>query len=271
MPPPSPDPGITIRPLAGFAEYEECLALQRAAWGDDFGELVAPTLLLVAQKVGGIAAGAFDADNRLVGFVFGLTGWREGRPVHWSHMLAVREAVRDRGIGRRLKLYQREQLRAVGVERVYWTFDPLVARNAHLNLNRLGARVVEYVTDMYGAGPLSRTDRVIGSDRFIVEWRLTDEPPSEVPAPESDAPIVTLAPHPDPHATPELPDRAEVRVEIPRDIQRLKVEAPELAMGWRRLTRLGLTHYLARGHRVVGLARSGDRCFYVVRCTGPDA
>jgi predicted GNAT superfamily acetyltransferase len=95
-----------------------------------------------------IAAGAFDESDEMLGFVFGLTGIRDGRPIHWSHMLGVHPEARGRGIGRMLKEHQRKLLRERGVPTIFWTFDPLAVGNAHLNLNLLGARVVEHVVDM---------------------------------------------------------------------------------------------------------------------------
>src|SRR5581483_6808097 len=137
-----------------------------------FSERVPAALLKVAQRIGGIAAGAFAPDGRIVGFVFGLTGIENGEIVHWSDMLAVHADFRDHGIGRHLKEFQRATLAPLGVTRIYWTFDPLVARNAHLNLNRLGARVVEYVPDMYGAETSSSLHRGVGTDRFVVAWSI---------------------------------------------------------------------------------------------------
>lgn len=258
-----------IRPFAQAADYEACLALQRATWGDDFRELVPPALLQVAQRVGGIAAGAFDAGGRMLGFVFGLTGITAGEPVHWSHMLAVRDDVRDRGIGQQLKRWQRAQLCRMGVRRMLWTYDPLVARNAHLNLNRLGARAVEYVENMYGATPRSTTDSVIGTDRFIVEWRL-DAPEVQLDAATlaSEAPIVTAPVTRDPRAAqPNLPAVPEVRIEIPADVQRLKLASADGAVAWRLTTRRAFTHYLPRGYTVAGVTAGDreDRRFYVLR------
>ena len=135
--------GVRIRPLANREDYVACVELQELIWGAG-EETIPPIMLQVSQKVGAIAAGAFDRQGRMLGCVFGLTGLRNGRVAHWSHLLAVRPEARDQGIGRRLKRYQRSRLLAKGVTTMYWTFDPLVARNAHLNLNRLGAVVVEY-------------------------------------------------------------------------------------------------------------------------------
>ncbi|MGI8547904.1 MAG: hypothetical protein ACR2M1_11310 [Gemmatimonadaceae bacterium] len=125
---------LTFRHVATLSEYEACVALQRETWGRGFTEVVPATILRVSQYVGGITAGAFDAEDRLVGFVFGITGVRDGRLVHWSDLLAVRPEVRDCGVGYRLKLFQREALLAGGISTMFWTYDPLVAKNAYFNL-----------------------------------------------------------------------------------------------------------------------------------------
>ncbi len=222
------------------------VALQRDTWGDDFRELAPPALLQIAQKVGGLAVGAFDAAGSLVGFIFGLTGVREGQLTHWSHMLAVREDARDQGLGRQLKMHQRERLRTLGVRRIQWSYDPLVARNANLNLNGLRVSVLQYVRDMYGENPLSKTDSVIGTDRLVVEWIIAAPQAPPVPAP------------------------VEVLVEIPWDIQALKRSDPDAAVAWRTSTRRALEHYLGRGYHIAGFSREPDasRCYYVIRGHG---
>jgi chorismate synthase len=221
---------ITIRHLQTAEELDACVALQRAVWGPTFNELVPRAILRIATKLGGVVAGAFTGD-RLVGFVFGLTGIRDERLVHWSDILAVDPACRDHGIGRQLKAFQRDAVVALGVRDMYWTYDPLMARNAHLNLNRLGAEVVEYVPDMYGTtGSALHGD--VPTDRFVVRWHLT-EPPVAAPAPRDD-------------------DR---RVIIPGDAD---VASPE----WRARTRGELTRAMADGYRVVGFGRDGDHGYY---------
>ena len=254
----SSEHAIAVHALGSQAEYEACVHLQRATWGDDFRELVAPAVLQIAQKVGGVAAGAF-IDDRLVGFVFGLTGIQDGQPVHWSHMLAVDAPYRDRGIGRRLKEYQRTQLIALGVPRMRWTYDPLVARNAHLNLERLGARIVEYVRDMYGESPMSRTSGVIGTDRFVVEWDLTGDSRARRPAPSGGSdtsPLIAGSDDP-------LPQAQTVRIAIPDDIQALKDEDPAGALAWRASTRRAFEHYLGQGYTVGAFdRREGQVAWY---------
>ncbi len=287
----SGDP-ITIRPLETRPEYLACVALQRDIWGTDFLDVVPATLLMVSQQVGGVASGAFGPAGRLLGFVFGVSGVREGVLAHWSDMLAVRPEARGHGLGRRLKLHQRAQLLAIGIERVYWTFDPMMAANARLNLTMLGASPVEYVSNMYGDTG-SQLHRGLETDRFIVEWRLRDPAvervlagqPARLPPAARDGPIVTVVSPDAPAAAGAapvdpvddaalLPDAPWVRVEIPADLGQLKARAPELAGRWQRGLRRVFTIYLnARHARVAGvLTDTGTgRWFYAVDTTGGKA
>ena len=236
-------PRVRIRPLATPADYAACVVLQELVWGAG-EETIPPIMLQVSQKVGAIAAGAFDPQGRMLGFVFGLTGLRKGRVVHWSHGLAVRPEARDQGIGRRLKRYQRARLLAMGVGTMYWTFDPLVARNAHLNLNRLGAEVEEYVQDMYGPGDHSPVDRGIGTDRFVVRWDLRKR------------------------GRRPLARSHRVRVEIPSDIHAVRDRDPELARHWRVITRQAFLSHMKRGYRVAGFqggAPDPAGCYLLVK------
>src|SRR5690348_914527 len=103
---------MVIRTLASEDDLRACVALQKLTWGADYDEFVPPSILTVTQKIGGVAAGAFDEDGTMLGFVFGLPGVRGGQIIHWSDMLAVREDARDRGVGQRLKEFQRAAARA---------------------------------------------------------------------------------------------------------------------------------------------------------------
>ncbi|HEX7183760.1 MAG TPA: hypothetical protein VF756_18145 [Thermoanaerobaculia bacterium] len=262
------EPGeVALRPLESVEDYRACVELQRVTWGRDFSDLVPASILKISQKVGGIAAGAFAADGRMLGFVWGLTGVRDRRPFHWSHMLAVAPEGRDLGLGTRLKLFQRDLLLPLGIEEVEWTYDPLEARNAHLNLNRLGAEVKEYVEEMYADEMGSELARGIGTDRFIVCWKIASPRVEEVIAgrlqadPErfQDTPAVGL------EAAEEgspLPDAPRVRVEIPASIQDVKSEDIDRAAVWRGATRRAFQHYFGRGYRVESYIRDGDRRFY---------
>lgn len=253
-------PDITFRPLTSQADLAAGVAIQRLTWGDRFTEVVPVTILQICQKVGGVAAGAFDREDRMIGFVFGLSGVRQGRPVHWSHMLAVRAEARGMGLGKRLKLYQRDLLLKAGIGEVRWTFDPLVAQNANLNLNALGADIEAYVPDMYGGDTGSDLHSGLGTDRAVVLWmigsaKVTRHIEGEAPvlAPElASAPVVNPG-----AAVNELRAGAAVRIEVPPDIQQVKAEAPATAQAWRNTTRRAFLWYLERGYRVAGFLPGG--------------
>lgn len=266
--------GLVIRPLAGLRERQACVALQERVWGVDFADRVPASVLMIVQETGGVVSGAFNGD-RLVGFVFGITGLQDGRGIHWSDMLAVDPDFRGRGIGYRLKLHQREQLVGSGVERVRWTFEPLEARNAHLNLRRLGATTSEYRRDVYGASA-SPLHAGIGTDRLVVDWaissprverRLRDKDDRGVDA-WLDAPVLNpptfagAVPHPGTGIGE--PDRSFVRVAIPRDIQELKGEDPATAVAWRRNVRAALETAFREGYVAVDFLRSGAVPTYVL-------
>lgn len=241
--------GARLRPLESDADYEQCLDLQRATWGDDFRELVPPTILAISQKVGGVVAGAFE-DGQLLAFVYGLSGFRDGDRAHWSHMLAVTEEARGRGLGKALKAYQQALLEPHGVRSMYWTFDPLIARNACLNLKALGARPVQYVRDMYGADTGSTLHSGLGTDRFVVRWMCDGTGPEPGwAAPPQDPPLSTID-----GAQMFLEADGRRWVEIPADIDQIKLRAPEEARAWRRATRGALESALAWGV-CVGMAR----------------
>lgn len=246
------DDGIVIRRVNTQAEYEECIRIQDETWGAGFSERVPSAILKVSQYLGGVTAAAFDgaaAGARILGFVFGMTGIRGGQLVHWSDMLAVRPEARDHGIGRRLKLYQRSLVAELGVTQILWTFDPLVSRNAHLNLNALGARVTDYVPDMYGADTGSALHQGIGTDRFVVAWEVSG----------AAGKMGSEAASGDGRGNRR---GTEVVVEIPHDIQQLIVVDPASARKWRESTRPAFLRLLADGYRVAGFERSPAGGFY---------
>ncbi len=260
---------VEIRHVRTHEEFVQCVELQAATWGAGFRESVPATILKITQRLGGVTAGAYAPDGTLLGFIFGVTGIEHGTLVHWSDMLAVDERAQNQGIGRRLKEFQREAVRAIGVSRMYWTYDPLVARNAHFNLNRLGARVAEYVEDMYGADTGSALHSGLGTDRFIVVWPIgsaerepADRELSPALAAWRSAPVLNDA---DLQSLALLPP-ALARVEIPADIFQLQQDHMAEAVRWRDSTRRALQWALAIGYRIERFERDapGSRGFYLL-------
>ena len=265
--------GITIRRVTSLEEYQECVQIQEEVWGPDYRERVPVAILLVAQKLAGVCAAAFAPDGRMLGFVFGLTGLKDGALAHWSDLLAVRKDARGAHIGERLKRYQRELCLASGLTTMYWTFDPLVARNAHLNLMRLGAHASEYVVNMYGNNTGSPLHGGVDTDRWVARWELAQDSVSDTaPASTSIAPpplaplagglYVVRPALDDPSPIEEdHPSATVVRVAVPVDLDAL---TPDRRAAWRSATRRAFTHYLGVGFEVVGFqrARGAEPPFY---------
>ncbi|MGB0012455.1 MAG: GNAT family N-acetyltransferase [Candidatus Sulfotelmatobacter sp.] len=162
-----------IRRCEGLEELRACVALQKEVWNFSDAELVPLRMFVVAGKVGGQVMGAFERD-KMVGFALSVPGTRSGRVYLHSHMLAVHKDHRNGGLGRRLKLLQREDALARGIELIEWTFDPLEIKNAYLNIEKLGAIARRYNINQYGitSSPLQGG---LPSDRLIAEWWLKSE------------------------------------------------------------------------------------------------
>jgi len=260
---------FTVRPLTSLEDYQACVVAQREIWGPGYDDVVAATVLQIAVHVGGIVLGAFASDGEMVGFIFGLTGVKDGKVVHWSHLLGVRGAARNAGVGRMLKERQRAELARMGVSETHWTFDPLVAKNAHLNLNRLGASVERYVRDMYGTtgSPLHYG---LATDRLIVSCPPDRNPDWRVPLTEAAiaaAPVLThFAQRGDvlPGTTSKLPP--VVLIEVPADIQIIVERSPAEAAKWRASVREHFEWGLGNGYTVTGLHRDrvSSRSFYTL-------
>ena len=168
------NPGpLVIRPCVGFEELSACVQLQIDVWGYGDRDVIPRRVFSVAQAIGGQVIGAFDGD-RLVGFAMALPGISQGRPYLHSHMLAVEPDYRNQGIGRRLKLFQREEALGRGITRMEWTFDPLEIKNSFLNVAKLGAIVRRYAVDFYGVSS-SRLHGQVPTDRLYAEWWLDSE------------------------------------------------------------------------------------------------
>ena len=267
---------VLVRPVRTRGDYDACVQLQREVWGLSDLEITSAIQLVATVHAGGLLLVAEAPGGHVVGFCYAFAALRGGEPHLHSDMLAVREALRGRGIGLRLKWAQREEALRRGLRLVTWTFDPLRAGNARLNLHRLGAISREYLPDFYGE-TTSALHHGLPTDRLLVRWELDsprvqrraagDEaaPPRHVPAindltwrgglPVSSPPRLDL-------------DAAELRLEIPGDWDAVCRADAGLAREWQGVVRRALGSAFARGYTAAGFASEGGarpRAGYVLR------
>ncbi|MDE3105562.1 MAG: GNAT family N-acetyltransferase [Acidobacteriota bacterium] len=161
---------VRIAPVTSHAELQRCVDLQASVWGYASGDLVPRRLFLLATKIGGQVFAAYH-QTRMVGFALALPGVRDNQPYLHSHMLAVDPEYRDLGIGRLLKLAQREEALARGLRRMEWTFDPLEIKNSYFNLVKLGVMCERYEVDFYGTTS-SQLQGGLPTDRLVACWHM---------------------------------------------------------------------------------------------------
>jgi predicted GNAT superfamily acetyltransferase len=233
---------VEIQPLTEQAQFREAVELQKTIWGFDEIELLPVRLFVVASKVGGHAFGAYH-DGRMVAFCLAIPGLKPGgRGYLHSHMLGVLPEYRDRGVGRRLKLRQREDAVARGIDLIEWTFDPLEIKNAYFNMERLGAIVRRYVRNQYGT-TTSHLHGGLPTDRCIAEWWLNS------------ARVVSIVDG-QARARPAILERIEVQ-EIHRDdLKRVRAVQAEIADRFEAA--------FGRGLAVVGVERAADSGTYLL-------
>jgi len=256
-----------IRPLARYEEYKACERLQSEVMGLSDLDVAPYPLLQSFARAGGAVLGAFDGPN-MVGCVFGYVGLSEdGVFYHRSQRLAVLPAYQGRGVGEALKRAQAGHALAHGLRLMCWTFDPLRARNAHLNLHKLGAMSRRYLPDAYAALGSAR-DAGAPIDRLWVEWRL-DAAQSSRPLPDLDTAPIALRNVQDRPSDLNLSVQADVVLaQIPDDIDAVRAGDMGLARAWREATRAVFTAYFARGYRAIDFIR---RRGYVLRHLTPDS
>jgi len=163
-------PDVIVRPLRALGDFHRCVQIAREVWGDSELDTEPYVTFVIAHHTGGQVLGAFDGDL-MVGFTKAFVGLHDHTPYLHSHMAAVLRSHRDHGIGRQLKLSQREDALRRGIRLIEWTFDPLETKNAHFNINRLGGISRHYIPNFYGitSSPLHRG---LPTDRLLVEWHL---------------------------------------------------------------------------------------------------
>jgi predicted GNAT superfamily acetyltransferase len=249
-----------IAPLTELADFERCVDLQLAVWGYSDGDLIPKRVFIVASRIGGQVLGAFDGET-IVGFAMSFPGYRNGKPYLHSHMLAVLPDYRNAGLGRRLKLAQRDDALARGIDLMEWTFDPLEIKNAHLNIARLGAIARRYKPDFYGPST-SPLQGGLPTDRLYAEWWLRSPRVRQILGEEAENPVSVV-------------EKPVERVVVPAAIYDWKrdPEQRKLAEALQTSNRLALESAFARGLAVTGYERSpeGDGCFLLGPVSGLEA
>lgn len=202
---------IESRQLTTIAEFTEAVRLQKEIWGFSDIELLPVRLFVVASKVGGQAFGAFDGE-RMIGFLLAIPGLKRGGVTYLhSHMMGVLPEYRNAGVGRRLKLKQREEALQRGIQLIEWTFDPLEIKNAFFNIERLGAVVRRYVLNQYGT-TTSHLHGGLPTDRCVAEWYIESARVDAIVAGRRREPIEPRA-----------------RIAVPADIDQIRVNDPRRA------------------------------------------
>jgi predicted GNAT superfamily acetyltransferase len=196
---------LVLRNCTTLDEFRACVALQQEVWGFSDAELVPLRIFSLAPKIGGQVVGAWEGEI-LVGFAMAIPGSRNGHSYLHSHMLAVKESHRNTGLGRKIKLFQREGAIARGYELMEWTFDPLEIKNAYFNLERMGAVARRYNVNQYGITN-SPLQGFLPTDRLVAEWWMKSRRVEEQTAKGHHPPI-----------------QVDARVEVPAKIYQWKAD-----------------------------------------------
>jgi predicted GNAT superfamily acetyltransferase len=236
---------IELRALTEGRQFQDAVELQKTVWGFNDVELLPVRLFVVATKVGGQAFGAYDG-NRMVGFLLAIPGLKPGGGSYLhSHMLGVLPEYRNKGVGRMLKLRQREDALERGIGLVEWTFDPLELKNAFFNIERLGVIVRRYVENQYGT-TTSPLHGGLPTDRCVAEWWLA-------------------SPHTEAILAGRTPARnVEELIEVPADIDVIRREEPRRARDIQKSLGARLMSGFDRGLAVIGFERSDRAGTYLL-------
>ena len=238
---------IDVRSLANNDEIKAAVALQKSIWGFDDIELLPVRIFVTAQKIGGQAFGAFD-QAKLVGFGLAIPGIKhtDGSAYLHSHIVGVAPEYRDYGVGRKMKLWQRDDALSRGVELMEWTFDPLEIKNAYFNIERLGAIVRRFVRNQYGVTS-SHLHGGLPTDRNVAEWWMS-----------SDRVNAILAGSPLPR--PEI----QARIQVPIEIAQIRSREPKRARTIQSEISAQFERHFERGLAVVGFERTPEHGTYLL-------
>lgn len=257
----SPERPFVVRDVTDAWEMRALEAVQVHAWGYPDREVLPATMFRIGAHTGAVVLGAYPAGVASplpFGLAYGFPALRNGEVWHHSHLLAVHPDWRGSGAAVALKLAQRERALAQGLTRMTWTFDPLIARNARLNLGKLGARAVSYHPDWYALD--EKPETAFPADRLMIEWNLT-RPHAERPAPLPEGEVAL-------EAAGDLPGPPRIHLGARALLAEVPLQAGALPEEARRAWRLALRAVLAasldRGYVVTDLAREGERAFYVL-------
>ncbi len=239
------EPGILIRPLQEVQEMSIGVDLQRRVWGYTEIDTVPDQIFVVARESGGQVLSAFHED-KAIGFALAFAGVHGGRIHLHSHMVAVLPEYQDRGVGRMLKLAQRDDAISRGIDLIEWTFDPLQLKNAYFNLMRLGAIVRRYIPNFYGrtSSPLHRG---LPTDRLVAEWRVRS------------ARVQELVDGKIPKAGTD-----RVRIRIPAGIRQIASSNPAEAEKIQAGVRAQFERNIAEGRAAVGFEFDAEQGSYVL-------
>jgi chorismate synthase len=269
-----------IRLARDRADFDACVLLQRAVWGLGDLEITSALQMIASVHAGGMVHLAESPEGQAVGFAYAFPGLRGNVPHLHSDMLAVLPEHQKLGLGVRLKWAQRQEALDRGLALITWTYDALQARNANLNLRRLGAEAAEFVENLYGI-TTSALHHGMPTDRLLVRWELraprveerarAGEPPRSVAMP--DAPRINDVKWQGGWPVSSEPrldlEALELLLEIPPDWDVLCQAAPRVAEGWQGISRRAFEAYFSRGYRAADFAPTEDagrrRPFYVLR------
>lgn len=237
-----PSDGIVIRECVSFDDFKHCVDLEKLVWKSADIDVMPVRLYHISKACSAPTFGAFDEAGKMVGFghtMLALVASERGKDLAYhSHMLAVAEELRDRDIGYRIKLAQREHAMRAGVPLIFWTFDPLQSRNAHVNINKLGAIVRRYEVNYYGLGVSTGFDEDVPTDRLVAEWWVASAHVKQVVG----------------GTRPSVAD-LKGTVTIPDNINAVRANSVQEHLDWRMRTREEFLELLDSGVIVRGFTR----------------